>query len=98
MTCNPSHAQTPCHVGILWKPAANGEIIIRTPHRQLICLARMGSDIFTRCNGKTPISEILEFLEGKYPHIQARHIETETYGFLRWLESLGVVIIDWDDF
>lgn len=98
MTTHPYHAQTPCHVGILWKPSANGEIIIRTPQHQLICLTRMGSDIFTRCNGKTPISEIQKFLEKNYSQMSPRLIESKLYGFLKWLESQGVIIIDWDDF
>jgi hypothetical protein len=98
MTTHPYHAQTPCHVGILWKPSANGEIIIRTPRHQLICLTCMGTDIFTRCNGKTPISEIQKFLEKKYSHMPTHHIGSELYRFLQWLESLGVIIIDWDDF
>ncbi len=98
MVSTPNLSHTPCHVGIVWKPAGSGEIVIRTPESQLICLTPMGADIFTRCDGKTPISGILEVLKEKYSHMSHGEIETKTYRFLQWLESLGVIIIDWDDF
>jgi hypothetical protein len=95
---NGYYSQKPCHTGVSWKKISAGEIIINTHDSRQIRLTPMGSDIFERCNGRQTISEISDYLRGKYNQLTADQIESETYQFLYLMQSLGVLIIDWDEF
>jgi hypothetical protein len=92
------YLQRPCHTGVLWKWASKDEIIVSTHSFQSIRLTHLGSAIFERCNGKNTIREIIEYLMDKYQDATPNYLESKTYEFLYFLESLGVIIIYWDNF
>lgn len=93
------YSQKPRRSEFLWKKGADGEITLRMINSQFVInLGPMGTDVFERCDGKTTISQMMEFLKKKYPHIPAYQIEHDTNLFLHWLQSLGLLLVYWDDF
>ncbi len=93
------YSQKPRRSEFLWKKSADGLIILRLIQSQdVINLGPLGSEVFERCDGKTTIAEITGDLRKKYSHIPANHLEHDVYHFLHWLQSMGLVLIYWDDF
>lgn len=93
--------QKPQRSELHWKYLPDGGILVRNRFSQPISLGPMGSDVFERCDGKTTVAEIVEGLlkdKSKYGHIPRRHIEHDVVTFLDWLQSLGVLLLYWDDF
>jgi hypothetical protein len=93
------YSQKPKRSEFLWKRGGDGNIMLRMINSQyLISLGPLGTEIYERCDGKTPVSVIVEFLKNKHNHISPDHIEHDTYQFLHWLQSLGLLLIYWEDF
>lgn len=90
--------ETPCHTAVMWKKLSEDEIVISTPNFQQIRLATIGKAIFERSNGKNTVSEIIDYLRNKYPQMSENQIKSETYKFLNYMQSIGVIIIDWEIF
>lgn len=81
-----------------WKKDAQGGVVVRTKFNRLLCLAPLGSDIFLLCSGKKNTAEIVAFLEKKYPAVPGGEIVSEVYRFLSFMQSMGVLMINPDNF
>jgi hypothetical protein len=94
------YTHTPAHKRVAWKRSKRepGEITLLTHNSQQYVLTSIGCDIFERCDGRTTIGEILEYLKQKYPGKNSLEIEQNTRKFLYALEVIGVLVLDWDPF
>lgn len=93
------YRQKPKRLEFLWKRDKDGTILLRMMNSQfLISLGPMGTDVYERCNAKTTMAEIIEFVKNKYSQIPAQEIEHDIYQFVHWLETLGLLLVYWDDF
>jgi len=95
---NDYYSRKPCRNELVWKKAGDGVIIVYTNYHQLIGLAPLGREIFESCDGKTPISAITRYLKKKHPGIPGDRIENEIYRFLHFMQSVGALALDSDDF
>ena len=94
------YLQKPQITRVNWKnsPANPEKIIILNHDSQQFELEPMGRDIFERCNGRTPVAQILSHLKKKYHKDNPDRVEEETFGFLRMMQQQKVLVIDWDPF
>lgn len=81
-----------------WKKDAQGRVVVRTKFNRMLCLTALGSDIFLLCGGKKTTTEIVAFLEKKYPAVPGGEIASEVYRFLSFMQSMGVLMINPDNF
>ena len=92
------YSQKPCRVEHLWKKEKNGKVVVRTFSNEVYGLGPMGSDILVKCDSRTTIAEILDFLYKKYPQVPANQIEAETRQFLKTFNKTGPVLLYVDQF
>lgn len=81
-----------------WKKNAQGRVVVLTKFNRLLCLTPLGSDIFLLCGGEKNTAKIVAFLEKKYPTVPGGVIASEVYRFLYFMQSMGVLMINPDNF
>lgn len=80
-----------------WKKEKE-RVVLRLPRGNYIKFNIIGSLVFERCNGRTPVQEIVKDIFAMYPDMTKKKIERDVEIFLEDMERKGIIKIRWDPF